>query len=293
MTVQGPKCVSAALAASLVLLGAARLVAQERPLFQWSGRVDREVTLVMRGGSLQPRADRRESLAGSASRVLSTLPREEGLVSVRVERGRGAVDIVEQPTAANDFTTVIRIRDEAPGAFDYRIAATWAAPGDAGRSGDRGRHLGKSEGDRGRHLGQIAGNRGRDDARDERKGDRRDDERRGRDARGGEDVVTRVASTDGRGVLTWSGSVDDQVEILIQGGDFRYTGVRGQGTRNVRARLSGELPRREVQVSVNKREGRGQVIVVRQPNAANGYTAIVRVRDASAGMGYYDFDVSW
>ena len=165
----------AALALTLVLAGAAALGAQERPLFQWTGRVDREVQLVMRQGSLQPRADRREQFAGSVSRVLGALPREDGLVSVRTERGRGAVDILEQPTSANNYTAVIRIRDEASGAADYRVSVSWRSSraGFAGRGpgagpdraaaapGDRGRNVGNASDDRGRHLGKTAGDDGR------------------------------------------------------------------------------------------------------------------------------------
>jgi len=282
----------AALALTLVLAGAAALAAQERPLFEWTGRVDREVQLVMRQGSLQPRADRREQFAGSVSRVLGALPREDALVSVRTERGRGAVDILEQPTSANNYTAVIRIRDEAAGAADYRVSVSWRSSraGFAGRGPGGGpERAAAAPGDRGRHLGQTAGDNGR--GNDERGAK---DERGARDdRRGGEGERNAPLANRGRGTLHWSGAVDDQVEILIQGRDIRYTGVRGQGTRNVRTSLTGELPRREVQVVVSKREGRGQVTVVRQPNAGNGYSAIVRVRDASAGMGRYDFDVSW
>ncbi len=305
MTVQRCGWMPAALAAAFVLAGAPGLLAQERPLFEWSGRVDREVRLVMRGGALQPQADRREYFARSMSRVRSELPRQDGLVSVRTNVGRGIVDIVQQPAAANDYTAIVRIRDDAAGADQYHLSAFWAPAGRAGRYGDA---RDRDRDDRGRHLGWERGKGNQDRVHDQRgEVDRRDEPRAGRDEpragrderrsgqsdrpgrTGAENAV--AAGNAGPGALHWRGAVDDQVDILFQGRQVRYAAVRGNGTRDVTA--SGELPARPVSLTLVRREGRGQIVVVQQPTAANGYVAIVRIRDAAAGMGYYDFDVSW
>jgi hypothetical protein len=111
-------------------------------------------------------------------------------------------------------------------------------------------------------------------------GDRDDDGRYGRD--------------DVDGMLRWTGAVDDEVEIRIQGRNVDTRTLSGNGARDVRANLNGRaLPRRDLQVRVRERSGRGTVTVVQQPGQYNGYTAVIRVRDRQGGFGYYDFDVSW
>jgi hypothetical protein len=95
-------------------------------------------------------------------------------------------------------------------------------------------------------------------------------------------------------MLRWTGAVDDQVEIRIQGRNVQTRTLSGNGTRDVRANLNGRaLPRRDVTVSVRERSGRGSVNVVQQPSQWNNYTAVIRVRDRQGGFGHYDFDVSW
>jgi hypothetical protein len=96
------------------------------------------------------------------------------------------------------------------------------------------------------------------------------------------------------GMLRWSGAVDDEVEIRIQGRNVDTRTLSGNGARDVRANINGRaLPRRDLQLRVRERQGRGTVTVVQQPGQYNGYTAVIRVRDRQGGFGYYDFDVSW
>jgi hypothetical protein len=96
------------------------------------------------------------------------------------------------------------------------------------------------------------------------------------------------------GSLRWSGSVDDEVEIRIQGRNVDTRTLSGNVVRDVRANINGRaLPRRDLQIRVRERQGRGTVSVVQQPGQWNGYTAVIRVRDRQGGYGHYDFDVSW
>src|SRR5439155_1197050 len=39
--------------------------------------------------------------------------------------GRGQVDVVQQPTARNGYTAIVRVRDPQGGAGNYRINAFW------------------------------------------------------------------------------------------------------------------------------------------------------------------------
>jgi hypothetical protein len=267
MTLQRSIAGTAALAGVLLLGAAAGAAAQERQLFEWRGRVDREVRLVMRGRSLDARFAGWNEGGRDRTQVFSIMPREEGYVTLRVQHGRGDVDVIEQPTRGNDYTAVIRIRDPRSRDAEYQLRAFWRPAG-----------------------GGLGGLRWPWDRAD----DRRDGDRRGAGAGipdPGRDGGW--ASAGGSGVVHWIGRVDDEAEVRIQGGRVETSNIRGDGTRDVRADLSGELPRRDVSVRVDDREGRGRVTVIQQPSAWNGYMAIIRVRDPQSGYGRYSFDVSW
>ncbi len=279
-----------ALAVVLVAAGAAGVAAQDRPLFEWRGRVDREIQIVMQGRDLNTHmASWQDRLLRDRQRVFSVLPRQDGWVSVRREDGRGDVDVVQQPNRRNDYTAVIRIRDPRGGADDYRITAFWRPTG-GGYADDGGWNR---PGNNGNGNGWGWG-RNRDRDRD---GD--DDRDRGRDTGGWNNGGWNGGNGswnggwNGPGRLHWSGAVDDQVDIRIQGNRVDNMNVTGNGLRDVQANMSGQLPRRDVDLRVDKRQGRGSVTVVQQPSAWNNYTAVVRIRDTRAGADYYDLDVTW
>jgi hypothetical protein len=60
-----------------------------------------------------------------SARFNSPLPRRRVTVNVEKLRGRGDVTVVEQPSSRNNFTAVIRIRDNRGGADDYEIEVYW------------------------------------------------------------------------------------------------------------------------------------------------------------------------
>ena len=240
---------SALLSIALTLGATSALSAQQR-LFEWTGRVDGETRVYMRGNDIwtQDRDGRQDR---SRARAYRSLPTANGLVRVQRLDGRGEISVIQQPSRRNNYTTVIRVRDNADRRADrYRFAAYW-------QSSTRG------------DWGDI-------DDRDDR-GDR-DDRWGGR----------------GDGSLRWAGSVDDEIEIRIQGRNVEMRRLSGNVVRDVRTNINGRaLPRRDLQVSVRERQGRGTVSVVQQPGQYNGYTAVIRIRDRQGGYGYYDFDVNW
>jgi len=50
---------------------------------------------------------------------------EGATVEIRQLKGRGAVTVKEQPTAANQWTVSIEVLDQPPGNDDYAIRITW------------------------------------------------------------------------------------------------------------------------------------------------------------------------
>ena len=272
------------LSAAAIAVSASSLFAQGRPLFDWSGRVDREVRIMMHGRDARTQTSSRSPVTRSRIDVATALPQRDGRVTVRVQDGRGDVDVVQQPSARNDYTTIVRIRDRSSGIDNYRVTAFWMPDNNGNGSWD-----------------------GRDDYPNRPGRDR--DDRNDRDDRGGWGQGNGngnggygnggwgnggYGNNAFRDVLRWTGDVDDAVEIRIQGDRVDYRTLSGKSLKNVRANLlSGGLPRRDVQVMVSDASGRGTVSVVQQPSSYNGYTAVIRVYDPRPGYGDYRFDVSW
>ena len=46
---------------------------------------------------------------------------------MQVLNGRGDVDVIQQPSAQNNYTTIVRIQDPRSGSDNYRLAAYWQA----------------------------------------------------------------------------------------------------------------------------------------------------------------------
>lgn len=95
------------------------------------------------------------------------------------------------------------------------------------------------------------------------------------------------------GTLSWSGRVDNRVNVIIQGNEVRNEDITGSGFQAGYQNLSGVLPRRPATISVIKRDGRGDVFVLQQPTRDNNYTAIVQIYDDKGGADNYRLDISW
>ena len=268
------------LSAAAIAVSASSLFAQGRPLFNWSGRVDREVRIMMHGRDARTQTTSRSPVTRSRVDVATALPQRDGRVTVLVQDGRGDVDVVQQPSARNDYTTIVRIRDRSSGIDNYRVTAYWMPDNNGNGSWD----------DRNDYPNRPGRDRDDRDDRDDRGGWGRGNGGNGNGGWGN----GGYGNSSFRDVLRWTGDVDDAVEIRIQGDRVDYRTLSGKSLRNVRANLlSGGLPRRDVQVVVSDESGRGTVSVVQQPSSHNGYTAVIRVYDPRPGYGDYRFDVSW
>jgi hypothetical protein len=264
------------LSVAALAVSASSLFAQGRPLFDWSGRVDREVRITMHGRDARTQTMSRVSYSRSRLDVATALPQRDGRVTVRVQDGRGDVDVIQQPSARNDYTTIVRIRDRSSGMDNYRITAYWMPDEYGNGTWNDGNGYPRRPRDRDDRDGRNNGNNGNNGGWG-----------RGNDGWG--------RGSNDRAALRWSGDVDDALEIRIQGDRIDYRTLSGKSVRNVRADLArgGGLPRSDVQVFVTDLNGRGSVSVVQQPSSWNGYTAVIRVNDPRPGYGTYDFDVSW
>lgn len=95
------------------------------------------------------------------------------------------------------------------------------------------------------------------------------------------------------GRMTWRGSVDDDVRIVIRGGRADVETIGGTPYYNATTNFSASLPRRRVTVSLQKRRGRGEMFIEQQPSRENDFAAVIRIRDSRGGASEYEFEVSW
>lgn len=91
----------------------------------WRGTVDDVVHLEIRGRNIDVRTiSGREYLNGTFS-FTSPLPTRGVSVGVEKKRGRGNVEVIQQPSRTNDYTTVVRITDREGGAREYQLEIFW------------------------------------------------------------------------------------------------------------------------------------------------------------------------
>ena len=285
---------ASALAATTLLVAATAQVATahtapvDRQLFTWTGRVDREVFITMRGRDVRTRGI--DAGMPNRARVNEGLPRHRGDVVVRLLDGRGDVRVVEQPSARNGFTTTIRITDPRGGADSYRVAAFWQ--GDDWNDG-RDRDRDRDRDDRWERDDCGRGNSGWGWGRGGRRDDCDDRPRRGNDARDRHDRGAWDDRDDG-GMLRWSGRVDDLVELRINGRRVEAITRSGRRVEDVNSSVRGNgLPARDLTITVDRHSGRGNVQVVQQPSAWNNFTAVIRIDDPQGGASFYDLSAFW
>jgi hypothetical protein len=93
--------------------------------------------------------------------------------------------------------------------------------------------------------------------------------------------------------ITWSGRVDDEVLVSCRGSHCTSETVSGAPVMHERVKVSRPLPDRDVLMTLENVDGRGEVRLVEQPAESNGYTARVRIRDPQGGAGDYSFALTW
>lgn len=100
---------------------------------------------------------------------------------------------------------------------------------------------------------------------------------------------------DGRvtGRVTWSGTVDNEVQLTVRGDNIETRTISGNEFRNENFNFTSPLPNRGVNVQVNKKRGRGEVRVIQQPSRTNNYTAVIQILDKKGSNDRYELDIYW
>jgi len=96
-----------------------------------------------------------------------------------------------------------------------------------------------------------------------------------------------------REVYRWAGRVDKEVRIQLTGGRAYVQPMGNREARNGNGQMLGGLPHEDGVLRVERIEGRGDIDVIQQPTASNGYTATLRVRDPSSGAANYRIVAVW
>ena len=98
-------------------------------VYEFQGTVDKEIQIQLRGNRafVQP-IGAGDSRSGSG-RVMSGLPQQSGTLIVQRLQGRGDVDVIGQPSAQNNYTATLRVRDPKGGADNYRFVVYFQSNG--------------------------------------------------------------------------------------------------------------------------------------------------------------------
>jgi hypothetical protein len=87
-------------------------------LMRWTGSVDRDVRITLRGTSSTYGVASGAQPTGVRSTMERALPRRDGYIEVQQRQGRGTVQVIQQPTRYNDFTAIVRVLD-SEGSYGY------------------------------------------------------------------------------------------------------------------------------------------------------------------------------
>ncbi len=91
----------------------------------WRGMVDDKLQLLIRGNQIEYRTVSGRTMPNGTYSFTTRLPESDVFVGVTKAKGRGTVRVVEQPSAANDFTAVVEIYDSGGGAKEYELEIYW------------------------------------------------------------------------------------------------------------------------------------------------------------------------
>jgi hypothetical protein len=93
--------------------------------------------------------------------------------------------------------------------------------------------------------------------------------------------------------MHWRGTVDDSVQIVVQGSNANARVIQGAQMTNPYFNFTSPLPRRSVMVELKKLKGRGTVEVIQQPARSNDFTAVIQILDTKGGADEYEFEILW
>ncbi|QQS45057.1 MAG: RICIN domain-containing protein [Acidobacteriota bacterium] len=92
---------------------------------RWSGRVDIEVLLEIKGSTVTEKLVGGRSFNNGRYTFSAAMPAREMDVRINNIKVRGTVELVEKPMPSNNFTAIVRIKDPQRDAADYEFELIW------------------------------------------------------------------------------------------------------------------------------------------------------------------------
>ena len=99
---------------------------------RWTGQVDDTATIRLSSRDVRASGNFK-GIRDVRSNVDGALPNRPVRVRLVKEGGRGDIDIIEQPSARNNYTAVVRVKDWQAGSSKYGFVLQW----DNGRNDER------------------------------------------------------------------------------------------------------------------------------------------------------------
>src|SRR6476469_4166089 len=96
--------------AYIFLLFSSLALAQGRPQLTWRGYVSGDATLYIQGDTVDAQGRQTGAIDRPDFHFNASLPASADRVAVTARRGRGTVQVVEQPAANNQYTATIQIK---------------------------------------------------------------------------------------------------------------------------------------------------------------------------------------
>jgi hypothetical protein len=103
-------------------------LAQSGAQLTWEGYVTDGADLLIQGNQVDAQGRTTGAVDRPKITLISPLPAVTQRVKLQVRRGAGRVHIVEQPSAANDFSLIVRIDPRGRRAEFYSLAFRWDPP---------------------------------------------------------------------------------------------------------------------------------------------------------------------
>lgn len=91
----------------------------------WRGRVDQTANIIITGSDVDTQDASATGISGVTFNLSGYLAHRPGSVTVRKNKGRGTVNVLQQPNADNDYVAIVQVFDNDKGAGDYEIEISW------------------------------------------------------------------------------------------------------------------------------------------------------------------------
>jgi hypothetical protein len=248
--------------------------------------VDGEAFVYVQGSTIRYENVSGRAPANEGSEYSQELPRANFTKFTLSKRdGRGDVELLEPPSEANDYTAKLRISDPRGGDDHYHVRLEWewdvlAEPAPR-PTGILSRHM---EGFGGTGNASIVPGTATP---------------RGANTPKGTELQSTANdpsdySTTSSGAFEFRGRIDGTVILRIQGDRVFAENTSGRPVELERFAFSQPLPSsRLAKIELDKRNGRGQAVLLERPWEENGFLAVIQISDPSGGDDNYHLVLRW